>query len=287
MLSKSKILNLKKRAKILSAIRAFFISENFTEVDTPLLTKQPMPERNIDAIPCKNSFLITSPEIYMKQLLAAGFNKIFQIAKCFRADEKGKIHNPEFSMLEWYRTNADYLQLIDDTKKLFNFLAEKINCPDFLKNWEIISLDAFWEKITGEKLPDAPEDFYFDKTLVEKIEPALPKNKIVVLLDYPATFSPMCKTKSDNHFRAERFEIYCKGIELANGCTEQSDKKLQILRIDEERAARQKLGKNPYPYPENFINSLDSFPQSAGMALGIDRLVMLLCSAEKISDVIF
>ena len=283
---KKKINILKSRAKIISEIRAFFWDNNFTEVETPILTASPMPEKFIDAINCNNSFLVTSPEIYMKQLLANGFDKIFQISKSFRHREIGKIHNPEFTMLEWYSINSNYLNLIDDTKKLLNFIAEKINKPNIFKNWEIFKLDDLWLKITGEKLTDMPDDFYFDNTLVQKIEPALPKNKIVVLLDYPSTFSPMAKTKKNNPFRAERFEIYFNGIELANGCSEQTDFNIQTARIKEERTAREKLGKNPYPFPIKFLDSIKSLPPSAGMALGIDRLVMILCGADKISDVI-
>lgn len=286
MLSKQKINTLKKRADIISAIRSFFESELFVEVETPIRTRAPLPEQNIDAIQCGDFYLATSPEPYMKRLVAGGFDKIFQISKCFRNSEKGKKHNVEFTMLEWYRKDADYFKLVDDAKKLLKYICEKINLDTFPDKWEIISLDEAWEKFTGKILDDIPDGFDFDKTMVEKIEPKLPGNINVVLTDFPAIFSPMCKQKNDNPYRAERMEIYINGIELANGCTEQIDKNLQIKRLRDEQFIRGKFEKSVYPWPDEFVDSLDSMPTSAGMALGVDRLVMILCNINNIEDVL-
>ena len=286
MLLKQKIDILNTRAKIISAVRSFFESEHFVEVETPIRTPAPLPEQNIDALKCGNLYLATSPEPYMKRLIAGGMDKIFQITKCFRSGEKGKKHNVEFTMLEWYRKDAGYLKLIDDAKNLLDFVCGKINHDKIFSEWEIVSLDDAWENITGEKLDDNPNGFEFDKTMVEKIEPELNKNHPVVITDFPAIFSPMCKQKNDNPFRAERLEIYFNGFELANGCSEQIDKKIQIKRLRDEQTERRKMKKDVYPWPGEFVDSLDSMPPSAGMALGIDRLVMCLCGADNIEDVL-
>jgi len=147
-------------------------------------------------------------------------------------------------------------------------------------------LDEAWEKFTGKILDDIPDGFDFDKTMVEKIEPKLPENIPVVVTDFPAAFSPMCKQKNNNPHRAERLEIYINGVELANGCTEQINKDLQINRMHDEQFERKKMGKSLYPWPDEFADSLDSMPPSAGMALGIDRLVMILCDVDNIDDVL-
>ena len=286
MLSKQKINILKTRAKIASAIRSFFENQNFVEIETPVKTPAPLPEQNVDAIKCGDVFLATSPEPYMKRLIAGGFDKIFQITKCFRNGETGDKHNVEFSMLEWYRKDADYLNLIDDAKNLLNFICHKIGHHKIFSDWEIISLDNAWEKFTNTHLDDIPDGFEFDKSMVEKIEPGLNYNVPVVITDFPACFSPMCKQKIDNPYRAERLEIYFKGIELGNGCTEQIDKNIQIKRLREEQLARKQMGKDVYPWPNEFVDSLDNMPPAAGMALGIDRLIMILCGADKIEDVI-
>ena len=286
MLSKQKIHILKKRAEIISAIRSFFENQNFIEVETPLKTPAPLPEQNIDALKCGEFYLATSPEPYMKQLLAYGLNKIFQITKCFRNGETGDRHNVEFSMLEWYREDADYLSLIDDVKNLLDFICDKVDCSKISSDFEIISLDDAWKKFTGKPLDDVPDGFEFDKTMIEKIEPGLNSNMLTVITDFPACFSPMCKQKNDNPYRAERLEIYFNGIELGNGCTEQIDKEIQIKRLRDEQLAREQMGKDVYPWPSQFVDSLDYMPPSAGMALGIDRLIMILCGVDNIGDVI-
>ncbi len=286
MLSKQKINTLKTRAKIISAIRSFFENQNFIEVETPLKTPAPLPEQNIDALKCGDFYLATSPEPYMKRLVAGGFDKIFQITKCFRNGEIGDKHNIEFTMLEWYRKDADYLNLIDDAKNLLEFVCYKIKVDNIFADWNIISLDDAWEKITDSTLDDIPDGFVFDKTMVNKIEPGLNFNNPTVITDFPACFSPMCKQKSDDPYRAERLEIYFKGIELGNGCTEQVDKKIQIKRLRDEQQARKQMGKDLYPWPNEFVDSIDNMPRSAGMAIGIDRLIMILCGVDKIEDVI-
>ena len=291
----SKTENLKCRADIISAVRSFFKSENFLEVETPLLVDAPLPERFIDAVKSENQYLVTSPEVYMKRIISKECPKIFQISKCFRAGENGKLHSTEFSMLEWYRTDADYFDLIDDVQNLFKFVAEKIGFKDsFIYKdekidfdlFEKISVDEAFLKFAVKKLEVEPDDFEFDSLLVEKIEPKLGRGKPTVLYDYPSVFCPMSKPKKDNPDRAERLEIYVAGIELANGCTERTNYESQIKSLREEREARKKMGKEAYPWPVDFLESFKKMPECAGMALGIDRLVMLFTNATDIKDVI-
>ncbi len=291
----SKTENLKCRADIISAVRSFFKSENFLEVETPLLVDAPLPEKFIDAVKSGNQYLVTSPEVYMKRLISKKAPRIFQISKCFRAGEVGKLHNQEFSMLEWYRTDADYFDLIADAQNLFKFVAEKIGFKDsfIYRNEKInfdlfkkISVDEAFLKFADKKLDAEPDDFEFDSLLVEKIEPKLGSGKPTVLYDYPSVFCPMSKPKENNPDRAERLEIYVAGIELANGCTERTNYENQIKSLRDECEARKKMDKEVYPWPEDFLEAFKKMPECAGMALGIDRLVMLFTNATDIKDVI-
>ncbi len=291
----SKTENLKCRADIINAIRSFFKSKNFLEVETPLLVDAPLPEKFIDAVKSGNQYLVTSPEVYMKQLISEKTPRIFQISKCFRVGEIGKLHSTEFSMLEWYRTDADYFDLIDDVQNLLKFVSEKIGFKDgfIYKNekikfdlFEKISVDKAFLKFADKKLETVPHDFEFDSLLVEKIESKLGRGNPTVLYDYPSNFCPMSKPKENNPDRAERLEIYVAGIELANGCTEKTNYEKQVKSLQEEQEARKELGKETYLWPEKFLESLKKMPECAGMALGIDRLVMLFTNATDIKDVI-
>ena len=291
----SKTENLKCRADIISAVRSFFKSKNFLEVETPLLVDAPLPEKFIDAVKSGNQYLVTSPEVYMKRLISKKTPRIFQISKCFRAGEIGKLHSTEFSMLEWYRTDADYFDLVTDAQTLFKFVAEKIGFKNsFIYRNEKINLDLFKKisvdeaflKFADKKLEVEPDDFEFDSLLVEKVEPKLGHSYPTVLYDYPSVFCPMSKPKKNNPDRAERLEIYVAGIELANGCTERTNYENQIKSILAESEARKKMDKEVYPWPEDFLEDFREMPDCAGMALGIDRLVMLFTNAIDIKDVI-
>jgi len=286
--------NLRRRVEIINAVRLFFEKEGFLEVETPQLVDAPIPERFIDAVKCGDQYFVPSPEVYMKRLISGKNPRIFQISKCFRAGETGKFHNEEFTMLEWYRTGADYFDLIDDALKLLKFVSEKIGFKDELVykgdkinfNFEEISVDDAFLKFAGKKLELQPDSFEFDKILVEKIEPKLGVESPTVLYDYPSAFCPMSKPKKENPSRAERLEIYVAGIELANGCTEETDYDEQVRKLKEEQKARKEMGKEVYPWPEEFLESIKKMPDCSGMALGIDRLAMLLCDANHIKEVI-
>lgn len=281
-----------KRARIIQEIRAFFIANNFLEVETPQRIPANAPELHIEAIASENWFLHTSPELCMKRLLAAGYEQIFQLCHCWRAGERGARHLPEYSMLEWYRSNADYRQLMKDCEALLTQLS-----PDRKLDWQgkHIDLTPPWSRITIEQafarfsqlsLDEALATDRFDSILVEQIEPQLPINQPVFLTDYPLQHASLAKRKAENPAVAERFELYIAGLEIANGFSELADPLEQRTRFTAEENLRRKQGKTPYPVPEPFLKELSMLPPSAGIALGIDRLIMLFCNLELIDHVV-
>jgi lysyl-tRNA synthetase class 2 len=274
-------------------VRSFFDTESYIEVHTPLLIDAPLPERHIDAFSAPGGYLITSPEPCMKMLLADGLERIYQITPCFRQGETGARHSPEFVMLEWYRTGARYCDLVDDARGLLCHIAGALNGMATLNyaghrvaldgEWEWLSVDDAYRRVTGRGLSDLSDDFLFDEAMA-RIEPALGLTVPCVLHDYPATQSPMSLPCVNNPGRAQRLELYVAGVELANGCTELRDAALQAKNLRREREARQAAGKDPYPWPERFLERVGEMPPCAGMALGIDRLVMLMCDVETVAE---
>ena len=288
--------NLERRARIMGATRAYFTGRGFLEVETPVRMHAPLPELHIDAVRAESMYLATSPEPHMKQLLAAGYTEIFQLARCFRKKESGRLHNPEFTMLEWYRAGANYFDLLEDARGLLKAVCAAAGCPHGIsRNGRMIRVDEDWDRIAVDdaflngvnwQLEAEPDAFEFDRIMVETIEPGLGKDRPAVLYDYPSIFSPMSKKKAGNPMRAERLELYIDGIELANGCTEKIDAAQQIEALRLEQDGRAALEKDVYPWPEAFVAALPDMPDSAGMALGMDRLVMLLCDSDEIVDVL-
>ena len=282
-----------RRAAIIHAVRSFFDARGYTEVNTPLLIDAPLPERHIDAFSVADGYLITSPEPYMKMLLADGLECIYQVTPCFRQGERGARHSPEFVMLEWYRTGARYRDLVDDARELLCHVANAANgscaltygdCTVALDGeWEWLSVDDAYRRVTGRELSDLSDDFLFDEAMA-RIEPELGLAVPCVLYDYPSVHSPMSQPCADNPGRAQRLELYVAGVELANGCTELRDAALQAENVRKEREARQAAGKDPYPWPERFLERVGELPPCAGMALGIDRLVMLMCDLRTVAE---
>jgi lysyl-tRNA synthetase class 2 len=281
---------------MLRAVRSFFAARAFLEVETPVRLHAPLPERHIDAVPADGLWLATSAEPHMKQLLAAGCERIMQISKCFRRGEAGTRHHPEFTMLEWYRTHADYRVLADDARALLCDVSTAV-CGDttvvyqqtridLAAPWEWLSVDEAYQRYAEWRLEDQPESFAFDCTMTQTIEPRLGIGRPTVLYDYPACFCPMAEPLAHNAARAARLEIYLAGLELANGCTERRDAHAQRQTLREEQAARQAMGKDVYPWPDAFDAALERMPAAAGMALGLDRLAMVLCDTTSIEDVI-
>jgi lysyl-tRNA synthetase class 2 len=287
---------LQQRASIVQAIRLFFIDQGFLEVETPHRIPAPAPESHIDAVSSGTWFLHPSPELCMKRLLAAGYGKIFQMCRCWREGERGRQHVPEFTLLEWYRAGDDYRTLMEDCETLIQTLASKMGLGqrlifhgqeiDLAGPWERISVrDAFrgYSKIT---MKEALEHGHFDEVMVQDIEPRLGMTKPTFLYDYPAERGTLARLRKDDPSVAERFELYMGGLELANAFSELVDPEEQRKRFLLEQANRRSQGKPVYPMPEPFLDELEEMPPSAGIALGVDRLVMVLLNAATIDDVV-
>jgi len=270
------------RDAVMQRIRAFFYERDFTEVETPIRLKVPCMELNIDAEASGDHFLRTSPEIFHKQLLAAGHAKIFEIGKCFRRGELGPLHNPEYTMLEWYRANADYMDILGDTQALVQAVGG-IGDPA----WKQMTVsEAFLEFAGWEPVGNYAEN-RFDIDLVEKIEPALKQiGGPVVLIDYPVEAAALSRRKPGNPLVAERWELYIDGIEIANAYSELTDPVEQRRRFEECAEQRKALGKEIYPIDEAFIHSLEKMPPAGGVALGVDRLLMLIAGADSLDSVL-
>ena len=287
---------LQLRAGLIQNVRLFFFNRGFLEVETPVRIPAPAPEENIEALPSGGWFLQTSPELAMKRLLAARYPQIFQICKCFRAGERGRMHLPEFTMLEWYVEGFDYQRLMNQCQEMITAVAKASGFPnDIIRQNRKINLDPPWEKITVEEsfrryssvtLAEALQKDKFDEILVEYIEPNLGIEKPAFLYDYPAALGALAKLKEGNPPVAERFELYIAGVELANGFSELTDSGEQRQRFEKAQKLRAAKGYTAYPMPEKFLSSLDDLPASAGIALGIDRLIMVFTGAESIDDVV-
>ncbi|OPY91116.1 MAG: Elongation factor P--(R)-beta-lysine ligase [Syntrophus sp. PtaU1.Bin208] len=287
---------LRLRADILHAIRRFFRERDYLEVETPILIPAPAPELHIDAVACGDQYLQTSPELCMKRLLSAGYPRIFQLCHCFREAERGSRHLPEFTMLEWYAAGKDYFFLMEECEDLFRFLADALygrgefsfgsRRVDLCAPWERLSVAEAFRRYGGISVRQALAEDCFDEVLVTRIEPNLGIGRPTFLYDYPVELAALARPKEDNPTLAERFELYLAGIELANAFSELIDSQEQALRFKKEEQQRGALGKRPYPWPNKFIEALSAMPPSAGIALGIDRLVMLFADRASVDDVV-
>lgn len=287
---------LQLRALLVQSIRNFFINHDFLEIETPLRIPAPAPEEHIEALPSDNWFLQTSPEICMKRLLASGYPKIFQICKCFRTGERGNQHLPEFTMLEWYVASFDYQQLMDQCEEMVVAAAcdlgfkNTINWQnkniDLTRPWEKVSVQEAFQKYSPVPLAKALSTDTFDEILVKYIEPNLGTDKPAFLYDYPAKLGALARLKKNNPAVAERFELYIGGLELANGFSELTDAREQKERFLEAQKLRAQKGYAEYPSPEKFLAALEQMPESAGIALGIDRLAMLFADVANINTIV-
>jgi lysyl-tRNA synthetase class 2 len=287
---------LRKRAAILQAIRQFFIDYGYLEVETPHRVPAPAPESYIDAIPSKGWFLHPSPELCMKRLLAAGYEKIFQICRCWRDGERGTLHIPEFTLLEWYRANSDYMDLMAECEVLIQWIASRIGLGETIffrgqeirlsSSWERLSVEEAFKRFARASMEAALENDRFDEVMVQEIEPRLGIEKPTFIYDYPAKRGALALLKEGNPTLAERFELYIGGLELANAFSELIDPEEQRKRFSSEEALRRSMKKSPYPMPEKFLMELEEMPPSAGIALGVDRLVMVFLDAKTIDEVV-
>ncbi len=280
----------------MQALRRFFIERGFLEVDTPVRTPALAPEAHIEPEVSGSWFLQTSPELGMKRLLAEGCKSLFQICKCFRRGERGDRHLPEFTMLEWYRTGCDYRGLMEDCEQLLLFLADCLEIGTTIQvGTHSVSLHPPWKRLTvaeafqryvEQSLDDALAAGTFDEMLCTYIEPQLGIESPVFLYDYPMALSSLARQKQTDPAVAERFELYIGGMEIANGFSELTDPAEQHRRFAKERETIRSLGRQPGPMPEPFLAALEHLQEAAGIALGVDRLAMVLWNLGTIDEVV-
>lgn len=281
-----------ERARIVQSIRAFFIGHDYLEVETPQRLPANAPELHIDAVACGEWDLQTSPELAMKRLLAAGYEKIFQLTHCWRDQERGQRHLPEFTMLEWYSSNCDYLSLMDECELLLRHLvpsgtlSHQNRLIDIQSPFERLSVQNAFQRYCQCDAAQALTEDRFDELMAYEIEPHLGQERPTILYDYPAELAALARRKPEQPELAERFELYIAGLELANAFSELTDPVEQRHRFETDETARRKLNKRSRPLPEPFLLAMKQLLPSAGIALGIDRLIMLLTDTVTIDDII-
>ena len=288
---------LRERAKIVQAIRRFFDEREFVEVETAVRIPAPAPEEHIDCPPVVGGgYLRASPELQMKKLLAAGMDKIYQIGPCFREGERGSRHNPEFTMIEWYRRGANYLDIKRDLESLLEGLVVADSRSGRAEGENILLRvrDAYLRYAGWDPWEGDWEQERFDFDMATKIELAIKElGGGVFLMDYPPQAASLAKLTTalptTNNPRpttyAERWEFYWDGMELANCFTELCDRDEQKLRFEKAKEARKLLKEADYPIDSEFIDCLPKIENAAGVALGVDRLVMVLTKMKEISAV--
>ncbi len=292
---------LRLRARILGEVRQFFAAEGFLEVDTPIRSTECGTETHVEPLSCKGGYLITSPELHMKRLLVAGVPKLFQLVHCFRAGELGPLHSPEFLMLEWYRAFTGYKAMLRDTEELLHALCRRICSsssltlpsgasvdltPPFLRLSMRDAFARFAGVADAAELAERDEDQYF-QLLVDRVEPGLAGlGQPVFLFDYPATQAALARVSPTDPSVAERFELYVGGVELCNGYGELNDAAEQRARCELDRQRRRALGRSVPDAPARFLSALEQgMPPASGNALGMERLIALLCREERIDAV--
>ncbi len=318
---------LKARVKISAAVRRFFASEGFWEVETAALAVSPGNEAHMSAFgvdlvapggETSRLYLHSSPEFACKKLLAAGEERIFTFGHVFRNRERGPLHHPEFTMLEWYRAREPAQRLMEDCAGLLIEAARAVDADQFrwrdhtcdpFEEPEVVSVcDAFaihanvdLEALLGDRdglaraaerdgLRVAPDDSWsdlFSKIMVEKVEPRLGQGRATLLCDYPVSEAALAQVNPEDARFAERFELYVCGVELANGFGELTDPAEQRRRFEAGMAERRRIYGEAYPIDEDFLAALAAMPPASGIALGFDRLVMLAAGAERIEQVLW
>ena len=322
------ISTLRRRAQLLHGLRIFFQGRGFLEVETPALTTRPGLEPHLDPFETRYraypqaqgrpAWLLTSPEYAMKRLLVAGVERCFQVSRVFRNGECGPMHNPEFTMVEWYRTHASYLDIMVDCEDLILSLAANLGLGLGL-SWQgqAIDLSPPWERLTvedalrryagvemndildlegvhraaqalGLHLPeDCPWDDAFFHILMEKVEPRLGFTKPTFLMDYPAPLAALAKLKGDDARVAERFELYVAGQELGNAFSELSCPQEQSQRFESEREHRAAIGSPIFEVDPDYLLALrQGLPPTGGIAVGVDRLAMILLDIPDVRRVL-
>lgn len=308
--------NLIIRAKVISAIRDFFEEEGFLEVETPTLVVSPDPSPFNEVLETKTLsgerlFLTPSPEFFLKKLLVAGFTDIFEITRAYRdRQEKDNLHLTEFTILEWYRSGADYLSLMADCENLVGFVCQqikekskinfsppwpRISCAEAFKKYAKVDLDKFLDINTARKIckqknynisPETTWEEMYHQIFLNEVEPYLIKMPAVILFDYPAPLAALSKIKEDNPCYAERFEFYLGGLEMGNGYSELTDWQEQEKRLKADIKARKKKKMKVFDYDQGFVEALkEGLPKTAGIAVGLNRLVMFFTGSTDIHQV--
>jgi lysyl-tRNA synthetase class 2 len=305
------IAHLKKRAEIIAKIRQFFRERDVLEVDTPLMSHYTITDPHVVGIPAiytalgsdvaQQMYLQTSPEYAMKRLLAAGSGSIYQICKAFRQGEVGRIHNPEFTMIEWYREGFDHHALMDEMDTLLQLIlqtapAERISYADLFQQHlginphyadeKMLAVSASQKNISlSSTLPD--RDAWLDLLWTHCIEPVVGYERPIFLYDFPASQASLAKVRHEEPPVASRFEVYFKGIELANGFHELQDAAEQATRFNRDSAFRAQHGLPEKNIDPRFLDALQhGLPDCAGVALGIDRLILLALGCNRVADVV-
>jgi lysyl-tRNA synthetase class 2 len=317
------------RMRIAAALRQFFAARDFVEVETATLVPSPGNETHLHAFATDlvaptgaraRLYLRTSPEFACKKLLAAGERRIVEFARSFRNRERGILHHPEFTLVEWYRAQEPYEVLIEDCEAILALAAEAVGSKRFSFRDRAIDPFAAPERLTVAEafarhadidlmamLPPQPsvvlataanavgirtaaDDTWgdvFSRVLVEKIEPQLGQGRATILYEYPAVQSPLARPKAADPRLAERFELYACGVELANGFGELIDVAEQRQRLEHQMTEKERIYGERYPIDEDFLSALAVMPEACGIALGFDRLVMLATGATRIDEVVW
>ncbi|MFO7912512.1 MAG: EF-P lysine aminoacylase EpmA [Desulfotignum sp.] len=289
-------IHLETRSRVIQRMRDFFGLHGYLEVETPVKSPAIIPEAHIDPVTADGQFLMASPELYMKRLLARGYPKIFQICKCFRKNERGHLHLPELTLLEWYGTGETYLDLMDQCQALVRYIAEGLGYGssisyqgltlDLAAPFDRMTVHQAFERHAPKSCDQALADGSFHEIMGFGVEPCLGRKRPVFLMDYPVSLASLAAPSPGNPDLAERCEFYMAGIELANGFTELTDTRVQSRRFDAENRIRAGQGRQVLPLPKTFLSELDAMPPAAGISLGVDRLVMLFADAASIDHVV-
>jgi lysyl-tRNA synthetase class 2 len=299
---------LARRSELLCALRLFFLERDFLEVETPLLSQEVIPELHIEPVRVAGAWLQASPELHMKRLLAegqGGISAIFQITRSFRGDERGPLHNPEFSLLEWYRVGDDMqagIELIDELLQAVLLTGPTVRTSYATAFEQHVGIDphrATCEQLAARaaelhlavpaEMQSDDRDEWLNLLLALKVEPELGREGPEILYDYPESQAALAKiaVRETGQRVAERFELYWRGVELANGYHELTDADELRQRLVVVNEARTAEGREPLPLPDSLLAAMEKgLPACTGCALGFDRLAMLACGAKSIDEVI-
>ncbi len=265
---------LRRRATLVRALRTWLHDQGFVEIEVPVLVRSPALEEHLEALRVgEHGYLHTSPEFALKRVLASGLPRIFSLTPCFRAEEWGPLHATEFTMLEWYRIGTDYRGILEDCEALAGACAAALGVE--LPPARRATVAELWSELVGRPMPSDSTEML--RIWVTEVEPRLLQPTFV--LDYPADQSAFAVVRGAV---AERFELYWRGVELANAFTELLDPSELLERWTHSNEARIAAGRSPYPIDERLIEAVGRHPRAGGIALGVDRLAMLLLGVDDI-----